>query len=75
MAVSGVGRRTLAGLFKQACDEIPEVVGATGGMIVGLGFIGYGLYIYETRHLEKRKYKLVPVVVRPEDPRAQNIRK
>ena len=74
MAGAQVGKRTVGSLMKRAWNEIPEVAGATAGGIVGLGFTGIALYIYQKKDLSNRRFKLVPTVVRPDDPRAKYAR-
>uniref|UniRef100_A0A336MFN9 CSON001012 protein n=1 Tax=Culicoides sonorensis TaxID=179676 RepID=A0A336MFN9_CULSO len=69
-----VPRKPLLALFKQACDEIPEVVGSVAAAGVGLVIIGVGLVYYNSHDLSNRRYKFLPTVVRPDDPRAKNIR-
>lgn len=74
MSAARQGRRTLVQLFKQGCDEIPEIMGSSAGGLVGIGIIGYALYYYNKHELWNRRFKFLPTVVRPEDPRAQNLR-
>lgn len=68
-------RKPLGALFKQACDEIPEVVGSLAaaglGVAITIGVLSY----YNSHDLQNRRYKFLPVVVRPDDPRATNQRK
>lgn len=68
-------RKPLGALFKQACDEIPEVVGSVAAAVVGTGIILGVLAYYESHDLQNRRFKYLPVVVRPDDPRATNQRK
>lgn len=74
MASARVGRRTLGQLLRQGWNEIPEVVGATAGGIIGLGFMGVAAYLYKKKDLQNRRFKMVPTVVRPDDPRAKYAR-
>lgn len=70
-----VARKPLGALFKQACDEIPEVVGSVAAAVVGLGICAGVLTYYSKHDLQNRRFKYMPVVVRPDDPRATNQRK
>lgn len=74
MAAAPVARRSLGQLFKKACDEIPEVVGATAGGILGTLISIYAVNLYYKKGLDNRRFKMIPVVVRPDDPRAKNLR-
>lgn len=68
-------RKPLGALFKQACDEIPEVVGSVAAAVVGLGLCVGVVSYHNTHDLGNRRFKFLPTVVRPDDPRATNQRK
>jgi len=74
MAGAKVGRRSLMQLFKQACNEIPEVVGSCTAGLLGIVICFSALHYYNKHELWNRRFKLMPTVVRPEDERAKNIR-
>lgn len=74
MAGAPAARRGLVGLLKQGWNEIPEVLGATAGGLVGIAISCVALKIYYSKNLDNRRFKLIPVVVRPEDPRAKQVR-
>lgn len=69
-----LARKPLGQLFKQACDEIPEVVASVAAAVVGTGICMGCLVYYKKNDLSNRRYKFLPTVIRPEDPRAKNIR-
>ncbi|XP_026324341.1 uncharacterized protein LOC113233426 [Hyposmocoma kahamanoa] len=66
--------KTWAGLFQKACWEIPEVVGATGFALIGIGLASIGMYNYSKNDGDRRTYKNIYVIVRPDDPRAKLIK-
>lgn len=71
MAVSG----KMVSLFKQAMNEIPEVVlsGVVATLAIGAG---YAKIRYDYAHGGRNKrYKLMPVYMRPDDPRAALVHK
>lgn len=62
-------------LFKQAMNEIPEVVlsGVAATIFAG---IAYAKIRYDYSHgAQNKRYKLQPVLMRPDDPRAVNVHK
>lgn len=62
-------------LFKQAMNEIPEVVlsGAAAMIVAG---IAYAKIRYDYSHGgQNKRYKLIPVLMRPDDPRAAQVHK
>lgn len=68
-------RGSIGKLFKQACNEIPEIVGATGIGLTGLVLGCIGIYDYNKNDGENRKYKYSYVIMRPDDPRVAKIHK
>ncbi|XP_013163452.1 PREDICTED: uncharacterized protein LOC106114697 [Papilio xuthus] len=68
-------RRTIGQLFQQGWNEIPEVMASTGLAIVGIGLGVLGVYNYDKRDGDNKRYKQVYVIMRPDDPRVAKIRK
>lgn len=66
--------KTWAGLIQKACWEIPEIVGASACALIGIGLAGVGMYNYEKNNGDRRTYKNIYVIVRPDDPRAKLIK-
>ena len=69
-----MGTRVVA-LFKRGWSEIPEIMGSSFMGLVGLGFSAIGTYLYYKNEAWNRPYKILPVVMRSDDPRADNVRK
>jgi hypothetical protein len=67
--------RGLQGALKQGWNEIPEIIGSSAVMLVGLCFGAASIYIYNSRGLDNRKHKLLPIVMRSDDPRVAKIHK
>ncbi|XP_069687871.1 uncharacterized protein NdufA3 [Periplaneta americana] len=67
--------KTVSGVFKQAWDEIPEVVGSSFLALFGIGLATVGVYQYYAMDGDNRRYKLDYIVYRPDDPRVEKIRK
>lgn len=63
------------GVFKQAWDEIPEIVASTALALFGLGLGGIGLYNYYAKDGDNRRYKYDYIVLRPDDPGVAKIRR
>ncbi|KAK8380153.1 hypothetical protein O3P69_016653 [Scylla paramamosain] len=74
MAASA-GRRTLAQLYRQGWNEIPEVMASSYIMVLGLGLMGLSAYTYIKKDGDKKKYRFTYTVYRPDDPRVETIRK
>ena len=66
---------SVSGLFKQAWNEIPEVVGSTFMAVVGVSMAGFGLYNYYCKDGDNRRYKMEYTVYRPDDLKVAKIRK
>lgn len=60
-------------LFKQSCNEIPEIIGSAALALVGLSFGGYRLYQLN-RDGKETKYKIVYTIIRSDDPRVARVR-
>ncbi|XP_018336518.1 uncharacterized protein LOC108745011 [Agrilus planipennis] len=56
------------GLFKRAWHEIPEIVGSSFMGLIGIGCAIAGVYNYNKRHGNVRKYKTRYTVIRSDDP-------
>lgn len=62
-------------LFKQAMNEIPEVV-LSGVAATIVASIAYCKISYDYSHgAQNKRYKLMPVLMRPDDPRVANVHK
>lgn len=63
-------------LFKQGLNEIPEVI-ASG--VVGMTMAGVAItkifYDSKQENFGNKKYKLYPIYMRPDDPRAAKVHK
>lgn len=68
-------RRTLSQLIRQGWNEIPEIFASSAAGLLGIGLAIAGCYNYEKNDGDNRRYKLVYVIMRPDDPRVQKIRK
>lgn len=68
-------RRTLSQLMRQGWTEIPEIFASTGAGLVGIALAVVGCYNYQKNDGDNRRYKKVFVIMRPDDPRVQKIRK
>lgn len=68
-------RRTLSQLIRQGWNEIPEIFASTGLGLVGIVLATVGCYNYSKNDGDNRRYKHVYVIMRPDDPRVQKIRK
>lgn len=66
--------KTWVGLFQKGWWEIPEVMGATVFALIGLGLAGIAMHNYEKNDGDRRTYRNIYVVVRPDDPRAKLIK-
>ncbi|XP_062565840.1 uncharacterized protein LOC134228077 [Armigeres subalbatus] len=75
MAASAPASRGLTALFKRGWNEIPEVIGSSAMALIGIGLTLVGLTNYYRKGSDNRRFKAEYVVMRPEDPRAANIRK
>lgn len=71
MATSG----KMVSLFKQAMNEIPEVV-LSGVAATIFAAAAYTKIRYDYAHGgQNKRYKLIPVLMRPDDPRAAHVHK
>ncbi|XP_026752498.1 uncharacterized protein LOC113512780 [Galleria mellonella] len=68
-------RVTIGQLLKQGWNEIPEILATTGLAFVGIGLATIGCYNYTKNDGDNRRYKMTYVIMRPDDPRVQKIRK
>lgn len=66
--------RAAVGIFKQGWNEIPELMGSGLLAIIGATLGIYRAYRIEF-HSPPPKYKIVPLVIRPDDPRVEIIRR
>ncbi|KOB71787.1 Uncharacterized protein OBRU01_13127 [Operophtera brumata] len=66
--------KSLIELFRRGCWEIPEIMGASGMAIVGLGLALIGLSNYAKNDGDNKEYKSYYCVIRSDDPRAKLIR-
>lgn len=73
--MSASAARNSHGLLKRAWNEIPDIVGGTVLALIGLGMAAVGVTGYYARDGDNRRYKLGYVVMRPDDPRAEKVRK
>lgn len=71
MASSG----KLVALFKQGLNEIPELLfaGSVAAICVVGGFIR--MYHYDKNDEWNKRYKYLPVLMRPDDPRVAKVHK
>lgn len=65
---------TWIGLFKRGWWEIPEVMGASVMAIIGMGMAFYGCMKYCQKDGDRREYKTIYTIVRPDDPKACSFR-
>lgn len=75
LAARAASRRTLGQLLKQGWHEFPEVVASTGVAFIGIGLATAGCYKYAKTDGDNRRYKNTYVIMRPDDPKVQKIRK
>lgn len=75
LAARAASRRTLGQLLKQGWQEIPEVIASTGVAFIGIGLATLGCYNYVKTDGDNRRYKNTYVIMRPDDPKVQKIRK
>lgn len=69
MATRWLRQSTVPQLFRQAWNEIPEVMGAGVCGLIGCGLICYQIYThYQVPGRQYRTFKMACVVVRPNDP-------
>ncbi|XP_004518880.1 uncharacterized protein LOC101453491 [Ceratitis capitata] len=73
MSASAV--RNSHGLLKRAWNEIPDIVGGSVLALIGLGMAAIGVSRYYAKDGDNRRYKMGYVVIRPDDPRAEKVRK
>lgn len=73
--MASASRRTLGQLIQQGWNEIPEILASTGLAIAGIGMATVGCYNYVKMDGDNRRYKMTYVVMRPDDPKVQTIRK
>lgn len=73
MAAATSGR--FVSLFKQGLNEIPEVLAAGVAAVFGVTLASYRLYHYQKNEEWNKVYKLVPVYMRPDDPRVVKVHK
>ncbi|XP_054086481.1 uncharacterized protein LOC105217654 [Zeugodacus cucurbitae] len=73
--MSASAARNSHGLLKRAWNEIPDIVGGSVLALIGLGMAAVGVAGYYARDGDNRRYKLGYVVMRPDDPRAEKVRK
>ena len=67
--------RGLTGMLRQGWNEIPEIIGSSVVMVIGLGFGVATMVGYSMKDGDNRKHKQLPTVMRPDDPRAAKIHK
>ncbi|XP_032510878.2 uncharacterized protein LOC116765515 [Danaus plexippus] len=67
--------RTIGQLLKQGWNEIPEILASTGLAVVGIAMGTIGCYNYVKSDGDNRRYKNIYVIMRPDDPRVEKIRK
>lgn len=75
LAARAASRRTLGQLWQQGWQEIPEVFASTGVAFIGIGLAVAGCYNYANSDGDNRRYKNTYMIMRPDDPRVQKIRK
>lgn len=75
LAARAASRRTFGQLIKQGWNEYPEIVASTGLAFIGIGLATIGCYNYAKTDGDNRRYKNTYVIMRPDDPRVQKIRK
>lgn len=63
------------GLLTRAWNEIPDIVAGSVLAIIGLGLSAIGVANYYSHDGDNRRYKMTYVVMRPDDPRAEKVRK
>lgn len=67
--------RGFIGLIRQGWNEIPEVMGSGVVALIGIGMGIYSAYGYAKKDGNNRRYKVLYVVMRPDDPRVRKIHK
>lgn len=66
--------KTFIGYFKKGCWEIPEIMAGNLIGLCGIALAAAGLFKYYNNEGDKREYKKVYDVVRPDDPRISYFR-
>ncbi|XP_053948311.1 uncharacterized protein LOC128856905 [Anastrepha ludens] len=73
--MSASAARNSHGLLKRAWNEIPDIVAGSVLALLGLGLATVGVAGYYSKDGDNRRYKTGYVVMRPDDPRAEKVRK
>ncbi|XP_054728845.1 uncharacterized protein LOC129237894 [Anastrepha obliqua] len=73
--MSASAARNSHGLLKRAWNEIPDIVAGSVLALLGLGLATAGVAGYYSKDGDNRRYKTGYVVMRPDDPRAEKVRK
>lgn len=71
MASSG----RIVSLVRQGCNEIPEIMLSGVAAILSTVACSAVMYRYYKNDGNNRKYKLLPVYMRPDDPRVAKVHK
>lgn len=66
--------KTLKGLFKKACWEIPEIMGASCLALAGFVMGCIAVYNYIQNDGDNREFKKVYIIMRPDDPRVSRLK-
>ncbi|XP_039765331.1 uncharacterized protein LOC120637560 [Pararge aegeria] len=66
--------KTIVGYFKQACWEIPEIMGASAHGLAGLLMGTIGLYNIIKNDGNNPEYKKLYMIMRPDDPRTKRLK-
>lgn len=65
----------LVSLVKQGLNEIPEIIFVGIGAVVAASAASVRLYYYQKNEEWNKVYKLIPVYMRPDDPRVVKVHK
>lgn len=71
MSAARAGSKTLGQLYRQGWNEIPEVMASSYMMLAGFVLAGAGSYLYIKNEGERRRYRFVYTVYRPDDPKVK----
>lgn len=65
----------MVSLFKQGLNEIPEVI-LSGVAATIVASAAFAKIYYDSKHDgQNKRYKLIPVLMRPDDPRVAKVHK